>query len=323
MEDKGLAYVGLVLWLEEIPDATAILSATVVCGKGGKWKGVVRKGEFKLGDLCVVFLPDALLPECDGFRFMESRGWRVKMCKFRGVPSEVLIMQTFLAMPKGGVGTDITQEIGVKKYYKPIPANLQGIAKGDFPSFVPKTDELNWQRHSDLVKELEGKSYYITTKMDGSSTTAYKHNGEFGVCSRNLELVEDDNNGYWQLANKYKLKELLPEGIALQWETCGPKIQKNPMGLPEITAYAFSAYNIRERVYLTFGELNELCKDLQFAMVDVVGMGDSFSAKNIGTLGEGTYPNGNQREGVVVRSKENLLGDHPISLKVINLNYEK
>jgi len=43
----------------------------------------------------------------------------------------------------------------------------------------------------------------------------------------------------------------------------------------------------------------------------------------IETLGKGTYSNGKQREGVVVRSQENELGHKPISFKVINLDYEK
>ena len=38
---------------------------------------------------------------------------------------------------------------------------------------------------------------------------------------------------------------------------------------------------------------------------------------------QGTYKNGKPREGVVVRSQHNLLGNKPISFKIINLDYEK
>jgi hypothetical protein len=56
-------------------------------------------------------------------------------------------------------------------------------------------------------------------------------------------------------------------------------------------------------------------------MVKLLKHGSSFSKEGLDTLGEGLYRNGKQREGVVVRSKENY-SQNPISFKVINLNYE-
>lgn len=323
-EESGLVYVGKIIELQSILDAQSIVSATVVCGKGGKWKGVVRKSDFCEGMKCLVYLPDSLIPECDEMRFMESRGWRVRMCKFRGAPSEVLIMPlgecAFSELP---VGTDITEITGVTKYFKPIPANLQGEAKGGFPQFIPKTDELNYQRHYDLVEALHGKFYYVTEKADGSSTTAYKYKGEFGICSRNYELLPDEKNGYWQVAAKHQLQEKLPEGYALQWETCGPKIQSNPMGLREVDGFAFSAYKIDEHRHLTMGEFLGLCAEMKFPTVRLLDCGHRFDKGKVDTLGEGKYANGKEREGVVVRSQDNHFGLNPISFKVINLNYEK
>ena len=57
-EGPGLVYVGKIVLLEDIPNAHFIKSATVVCGKGGKWRGVVRKSDFSKGDKCLVYLPD-------------------------------------------------------------------------------------------------------------------------------------------------------------------------------------------------------------------------------------------------------------------------
>lgn len=317
----GLVYVGKIVSVDEIPDAQQIVSATVVCGEGGKWKGVVRKVELGLGDLCEVYLPDSLIPEdCERMAFMKQSGWRVKMRRFRGAPSEVVIMPLLFEGER--LGNDITAFRGVSKYHKPVPAHLQGLAKGNFPAFIPKTDELNYQRYSDLVKDLEGKPYYITEKADGSSTTAYRYKGEFGLCSRNLELQKNPDNGYWKVAEKYKIEENLPEGVALQWETIGPGIQSNPHGLSEIDGLAFTAYNIGQHRYFSFGELKELCGSLKFPMCPVVAEGDQFCKEGIETLGEGKYPNGKEREGVVVRSQENV-GHMPISFKVINLGYER
>ncbi len=226
---SGLVYVGKIIELSPIPNADFIVSATVICGEGGKWRGIVRKADFNVKDLCIVFLPDSLLDPIkhDYMPYMKDSGWRVKMRRFRGAPSEVVITRfgsPFDTETPKDIGSDITELFEVTKYCKPVPAHLQGLSCGYFPDFIPKTDEINYQRHMDMVDNLVGKSYYITEKCDGSSTTAYMKYGELHVCSRNLELVRNVDNGYWKVALKYKLDERLPEGIALQWETCVPGI---------------------------------------------------------------------------------------------------
>jgi RNA ligase (TIGR02306 family) len=244
------------------------------------------------------------------------------MRRFRGAPSEVVIMPYPYKNLELNVGVDMTFVFGVTKYHKPVPANLQGKAKGPFPDFIPKTDEPNYQSNPELVDSLHGKPFYITEKVDGSSSTAYRYKDEFGVCSRNWELEEDLNVGYWEVANRYDLKDYLPEGYAIQWETCGPKIQSNPLGLPRIEGYAFSVYNIHEHRYLDGREFIDFCEKLAFPTVRIVEKGESFDKSSVETLGDGNYPNGKPREGVVVRSRENH-GHGPISFKVINLDYEK
>jgi RNA ligase (TIGR02306 family) len=325
-EDTGLVYVGKIINIDPIENADFIVSATVVCGMGGKWRGIVRKDQFEVGSLCIVYMPDAMIPEHDkDMQFMKSSKWRVKMRRFRGAPSEVVIMPYPYEILQLHVGSDMTHIYGIKKYHKPVPANLQGKAKGEFPGFIPKTDEPNYQSADGItcLEKLIGRPYYITEKADGSSTTAFRYKGQFGVCSRNWELEPDESIGYWQIAYKYKLHENLPEGIALQWETCGPKIQSNPMGLKEIQGFAFSAYKIDEHRYLEMTEFWALLDRLGFPSCQVIDVGISFSKDGVELLGEGTYKNGKQREGVVVRSQQNYGVHKPLSFKVINLDYEK
>jgi RNA ligase (TIGR02306 family) len=321
---KGLVYVGKIIDLQHIEGADFIVSATVVCGEGGKWRGIVRKTDFALHDLCIVFLPDSQLdPKIhDYLPFMKDSNWRVKMRRFRGAPSEVLIITTRISDGCVHIGKDVTHEYQVTKYCKPIPAHLQGLSIGDFPSFIPKTDEPNYQTSKDMVDKLVGQPYYITEKCDGSSTTAYRYKGHFGVCSRNLELERNENNGYWKVALKYKLEENLPEGYAIQWETCGPGVQSNPMSLDELDGFAFSVYDINEHCYLECGAFVCFTDGLMFPTCKVLDCGESFSKEDVEFLGEGKYSNGKQREGVVVRSQHNF-GHAPISFKVINLDYEK
>lgn len=323
-EKYGLVYVGKIIDMQSIEGADFIVSATVDCAEGGKWKGIVRKADFSLGDICIVFLPDSLLdPEIHSYMpFMKDSNWRVKMRRFKGAPSEVLITLPRIADGIVHIGKDMTYDYHVFKYHKPIPAYLQGIAKGNFPDFIPKTDELNYQRYPELVASLIGKSWYMTEKADGSSTTAFKYKGKFGLCSRNFELEANPDNGYWKVAAKYSIPETLAEGIAIQFETCGPGINSNHMGLKEIDGFMFSAYNIEQKKYLSFTELRNLSLKLQFPMVRLIEWGSGFIPHGLELRGEGVYSNGKQREGVVIRSQENL-GHAPISFKVINLNFEK
>ena len=253
----GMVFVGKVIGINKIDGADLICCATVVCGPGGKWRGVVRKADFDVGSFCDVFLPDALIPDRlhAEFPFLESSRYIVKMRRFKGSPSEVVI---FKQQSEGEIGDDVSVFYGVTKYEKPLPANLAGFAKGNFPGFIPKTDEPNWQTCSQMIREWDEPAI-VTMKCDGSSTTAFKLDGELRVCSRNLELQHKKENGFWLTALENGLDEKLPEGIALQWETCGPGIQKNPMGLAKIAAFAFGGYNFNERRYLTYDEFWDLC----------------------------------------------------------------
>lgn len=192
---------------------------------------------------------------------------------------------------------------------------------GEFPDFIPKTDEPNYQNHLEMVEALLGHPYYMIEKCDGSSTTAYKYKSKFGLCSQNLELMRNEDNVYWKVAIEHNLEENLPEGIALQWETCGPDIQSNPMGLPNIQGFAFSAYDIFKKEYLNYKKFSDLCTLLQFPIAKIVAFEPKFFPFELQNLGHGYYDNGSPREGVVVRSQENLLGNKPISFKVINLDY--
>lgn len=314
---ERLVYVGKVVSLESIPSADRILSATVVCGPGGKWRGVVQKDKWKVGDLCRVYLPDSIIPENPEMKFMESSKWRVKMQRFRGAPSEVVIMpHSELA----GVGTDLTFYLGVKRYIKPMPACLNGESIGDFPSFLRKTDENNYQIVPVEISKLQGKPYYITEKADGSSTTAYKYNGVFGLCSRNLELKPSES-GYWQIARKYGLETRLPEGFAIQWETCGPGIQSNPMGLTELAAFAFNVFDIENQKYLAYLDMWEFLLRIEFPIARLVAHGREFNPENMADLAKIKYPNGEWAEGIVIRSQEPIAGNI-VSFKVINLEYE-
>lgn len=328
---RGIAYIGKIISINPIIGADKIESVEVVCGEGGRWKGTTQKGLFQIGSLCEVYLQDALLPEDPRFDFMKPNKYIVKMRKFLGVPSEVLIMELLGDPTKQIVGTRIDHIMGVRKYEKPVPACISGIAKGNFPSFMPKTDEPNLQRVQELVDALKGDKYYSTVKIDGSSGTVYIYNNLFGVCSRNLELKDTDNNAFWWIAKKYdlenKLKELNRGNIALQFEIYGPGIQGNSYGAKEIDAALFNVFDIDNRCYLNAMQLLEISQKLDFPMAPIIDWNvifpNTITDDELRMMAEGIYPNRKQREGVVIRSmEEKIINGQRLSFKVINLNYK-
>ena len=96
------------------------------------------------------------------------------------------------------VGKDLTEDLGIKKYIKELPANLSGENEGDFPShLISKTDEDNGLNDPEMVKKvLEQEPYItITQKLDGSSITIVVENGEIKqVCSRNFSKKDTEKS---------------------------------------------------------------------------------------------------------------------------------
>lgn len=321
----GLVYVGKVLNLSAIPEADKIELATVVCGKGGKWRGIVQKGCFQTEDVCQVYLPDCIVPDSEEFEFMKQYKHRVRQVKFRGVPSECLIMPQVIP---GGVGEDITIPSGVSRYHKPIPVSLAGAVRGTFPPFIPRTDEPNYQSVPEMIEALIGQQFYSTEKVDGTSVTMYWNGEHFGCCSRNIELKEDENNAIWQIARQYQIKEKLQEygvPLALQMELAGPKIQGNPMGLSEITPYVFNLYDITNRCYYSSWITKLWLEWAKLPMVKILDWNQLFTQDYVDMLplqAEGEYANGHQREGIVIRSMYECHGDR-LSFKVMNLLYRE
>jgi len=322
-------YVGEIISISDIENADFIQHAIVVCGEGGRWSGIIRKGEFVVGDLCEVYLQDSLLPRIERYAFLEKNKYRIKMMRMRGIPSEVLIMP--LSVDEKEIGEDITEGLNVEKYVKEIPAVLSGLAKGNFPSFIPKTDEPNFQSVPKMIEELNGKNCYVTLKNDGSSCTVYNKDGEFSVCSRNLEMKENEKNAFWQVANKYNLREVLKDkNIAIQFELVGPGVQKNPMGLKELDGRLFNIYDIDTHAYMDSYAVKKFSEDYKFPMVEIISWDEIFvyeDDEQLRKMAEIKYQNGSQGEGIVIRPMEEthiIFKRHPtrLSFKVINLLYK-
>lgn len=327
--ERKLASIQIVKEIRPIDGADAIEVVRI-----NNWDVVSKKGEYKVGDFCIYCEIDSFLPIKEEFEFLRktsykkmsdgTEGFRLRTIRLRGQLSQGLLLPIHV-LPIGELvseSMDVTEMLGIVKYEPPIPAELNGKVKGMFPSFIRKTDE---ERIQNLSKEYDefksnGNNFYVTEKLDGTSATFYFKDGEFGICSRNLELLESDSNTYWKVAKDLKLKELLGSlgyNICVQGELIGEGIQSNPYKIKGQTIKFFNAFNIDTQRNIPFNSFILLMEQLGLETVPVLNY--EFDLPN--TIDEllviadkKSELNMNfDREGIVIRSY-----DRKISFKVIS-----
>jgi RNA ligase (TIGR02306 family) len=226
------------------------------------WDIVVKKGEFALGDRCVFFEIDSVLPsDAPWAEFMRARGFRLKTARLRGVLSQGLALPLSV-LPAGfdaALETDVSKLLGVTKY-EPILPDARELA-GPFPGEIPKTDEIRLQSALGVLDEIRGREFVITTKLDGTSTTFFrKSEDELIACSRNWALRKLAGNSVWRIAEQLELMRTLPIGTALQGELCGPGIQKNRLGLSKPSFFVFNVYDALAGRYVSMREMRAFCE---------------------------------------------------------------
>ena len=324
---RKLATIRKIDALRPIPDADAIECAVV-----GGWTAVVKRGEFKAGDLAVYceidsWIPHALAPFLSKGKeprvFDGIAGERLRTMKLRGQLSQGLllpfaIMKPFFDDILFTEGVDVSELLGIVKYEAPIPAQLAGEVKGMFPGWIQKTDQ---ERIQNLKEELdywlrEQHVWEVTEKLDGSSMTVFLRDGEFGVCSRNLELKPSETNSLWKVAVRNDLELKLRRAnrnLALQGELIGEGIQGNPYKQKGQEFFLFDIYDIDTSKYLTPAERKAFVEEHNIKHVPVLAFGaelwDTLGINSIDGIlrfAEGKSVMGMigcEREGVVFKSK--------------------
>ena len=276
--ERKLATVVKIADIQPIAGADAIVVASV---KG--WKVVVKVNEYKVGDLAVYYEIDSFLPIRPQFEFLRkssykrmisSEGFRLKTIKLRGQLSQGLLTPIPDGILDPKEGDDLTEALDIVKYEPPIPAQLAGKIKGVFPSFIPKTDEIRIQNfETDVGFVPFGERVYVTEKLDGTSFTCYFNNGVFGVCGRNWELTETNDNSLWRMANMLELKDKLTKlgkNIAIQGELVGSGINGNLYQLTDHKLFFFTGYDIDKGHRMFFDELEWLLFRFDVPMVPVL-----------------------------------------------------
>lgn len=345
---RKLATIKTIDKLEPIEGADRIELATV-----GGWKVVVAKDVgHQEGNKVVYCEIDSFLPIEPEFEFLRkssykkmadgTEGFRLKTIRLRGQYSQGLILPledaiNVMKRKNGEVysemleeGMEVTDLLGITKWEPPVPANLAGTAKGNFPSFIQKTDE---ERIQNLTKDLEkwkedGTLFYMTEKLDGSSATFYLRDGEFGVCSRNLDLKESEDNTYWKVARELKIEEKLKElgrNIAIQGELIGEGIQKNRYKIKGHTVRFFNVFDIDKFEKASRDEFMEIIVNkmgLETVPVHMLPLPLAHDVAGLLELAEGKSQLNKdaEREGLVIRSLDNKISFKAISNKFLLKN---
>jgi len=198
--------------------------------------------------------------------------------------------------------------------------------KGNFPSFLRKTEE---ERVQNITKEygefLESKTqFYVTEKLDGSSATFYFNNGEFGVCSRNLELLETEGNTFWKVVREMDIENKLRnygKNISLQGELIGEGIQGNPYKIKGQTVKFFNVFDIDNQERMGLGAFLQVMDNLDLDFVPFLETNFILPRSISGMLdyaeGKSKLNYETEREGVVVRSMDSKISFKAISNKFL------
>ena len=310
------------------------------------WEVVVKKGEFKVGDFCIYFEIDSILPDKPWCSFLKNKDKpekpiRLKTIRLRGQLSQGLALPLNILDeyfdPNEEIldtleeGDDLTKVIGVKKYEPEIPACLNGEVKGPRPSYAPKTDEHRVQSFPEVIEEFKGRAVYIGQKVDGTSSTYAQNGDKFDVCGRNWSYNPSTENTYWEMATKYNLVEKLKDAgdFIIQGEIAGPGIQKNPLKLEGHELFVFNVMNLNKEgcKYLDYNDFIEFCKKYELQTVPILKEDITFEWPDVDTLLEeakGNYANGKIQEGIVIRPMFNFYSEilkGRASFKVINNEY--
>lgn len=276
------------------PNADRLDIATV---KG--WNCIVGRDSYKVGDWCVFFPPDSVLPdsiiERHQLEFLK-KGGRVGTLKLRGYISQGLILSGDVLPEWAELGDDLAKELGVTKYEPPAPkTSSQGnitSRKVQNPYFTKYTDIENIQNFDTVFKaddivcisekvhgsnirfgwlpiEINWKSgniFSIARSLFNKYILGRKY--EFVYGSHNVQLPFETSktfyaeNIYARVLNQYGTRMLnLPKGYTFYGEVYGKGVQDLEYGLDGLALVIFDIKG-PDGTYMDDIKQRRLCDDL-------------------------------------------------------------
>jgi hypothetical protein len=351
-----LASIEKIIALHPIEGADLIETATVL-----GWNVVVKKGEYKIGDLAIYIQIDTIVPEKPEFEFLRQRDFRVRTIKLKGQISQGLLVPA----PNGNFkeGEDVTDIIGVKKYNKPeselkkkeikisksvigkiwqkilfkylfklfpsLEDNFYPPVRKNFPShLVSKTDEDRIQNMPYVLEKYKGKQFIISEKLDGSSITII-NDKKLRVCSRNNEII-DKNSEYWKVVIDTGFDSYIKQ-LVNEFNTDNIIVQGEYIGRPQGNKYKLLKNEIRLfNIYVNGMRINQnvfysICHKYNIPccpLIDTIFMNHSLQEILLMSEAKSKLNNNTEREGLVFRCVEDNLSFKAISNKFLLKNNE-
>ena len=234
--NNSVCYVARINEIKEIPGADNIEQGVI-----GGWNCIIKKGDYKVGDLVGIATTDAVIPQrlSDDMNVTNylRKGQRVRTVKLRGVYSECLVIPNqFLPIGYNLEGKDLMEDLKIFKYEPPVVQvqlssgrkikyhqnpnftvyykfpNLKNVSGmfiiGDIVEITRKIHGTN-ARYG-IVKKRKLSIWDKVKRMFGDKWADY----EFVYGSHNVEKGSDSQGFYdtdvWrEVADKYQIKDKL------------------------------------------------------------------------------------------------------------------
>ena len=234
--NNSVCYIARINEIKEIPGADNIEVGVI-----GGWNCIIKKGDYKVGDLVGIATTDAVIPQrlSDAMNVTNylRKGQRVRTVKLRGVYSECLVIPNqFLPIGYNLEGKDLMEDLKIFKYEPPVVQvqlssgrkikyhqnpnftvyykfpNLKNVSGmfiiGDIVEITRKIHGTN-ARYG-IVKKRKLSIWDKVKRLFGDKWVDY----EFVYGSHNVEKGSDSQGFYdtdvWrEVADKYKIKDKL------------------------------------------------------------------------------------------------------------------
>lgn len=244
--------------IEKVPDADRLELARI---EG--WQCVVQKGTYKEGDLALYIPIDSILPQpLEEFIFppgskIKLEKHRVRSIKIRKALSQGMLLplediDSYLKVTKKyKLGDDLATALGITKYEPPFKETHQGQAKQvkrklKHPDFHEYSDLQNFKWYPNLftteddvviLEKIHGSNFRCGY-LEYNANTIWKKIKKFFGFAPKYEFVYGSHgvqlqyktfyngNIYWEMVEKYDLKNILQPGEILYGEVYGHGVQK-------------------------------------------------------------------------------------------------
>lgn len=269
----------------------------------GGYPCILRKGDFKEGDLAVYIPIDTVLPNTERFAFLsDSDRKRLRAKKLRGIFSMGLIISADEDMNEGD---DVAERLGIERYEPPEPLSTGGECEAApqgwfFPHY---TDIEGLRRYGDVL--TPGEEVVVTEKIHGANGR-YVHDGErLWVGSRTQIKKQDPESIWWKAAEAACLEARLARyPMKVFFGEVFGQVQDLKYGVKRgVDFRLFDIFDLRSGQYLDHYDCMHIARELGIPWVPILHQGpwDPIMANSM-CEGTSTLDGAdNVREGFVVK----------------------